>query len=225
VAHSPIANAPEPPKFDDEYRRMRAKLYGFIRPLDQVLKEYKPSDNSLPSRYARAVAYYRISQLDKALPLIDSLIAEEPNNPYFYELKGQMLFENGRVKEALAPYERMVSLAPTEPLLRTSLSHVQIELGDPQLIKPALANLRTALQIDDTNPTTWRLAATAYGLDNQFGMSSLASAEYSLRLGRLNDARGQAQRAERMLPRGSPGWLRAQDIENEAKIQRQERDR
>jgi predicted Zn-dependent protease len=225
VAQSPLANAPEPARFDEEYRRMHAKLFGFIEPLDRVLKQYKTEDASLYSRYARAIAYYRISQLDKAMPLIDSLIAEEPNNPFFYELKGQMLFENGRVKEALAPYERMVALAPNEPLLRTSLAHVQIELGDAELVKPALANLRAALQVDNSNPVAWRLAATAYGRDNQMGMSALSSAEYNLRTGRLNDARGQAQRAERLLPAGSPGWLRAQDIQEQAKSLREQRER
>lgn len=225
VAHSPLANTPEPPLFNEEYRRLHAKLFGFIEPLDRVLKQYKTEDSSLYSRYARAIAYYRVSQLDKALPLVDSLIGDEPNNPFFYELKGQMLFENGRVKEALAPYERMVHLAPAEPLLRTSLAHVQIELGDAQLVKPALTNLRAALQIDNSNPITWRLAATAYGRDNQMGMSALSSAEYNLRTGRLNDARGQAQRAERLLPRGSPGWLRAQDIQEQAKTMREQQER
>jgi predicted Zn-dependent protease len=204
---------------------MHAKLFGFIEPLDRVLKQYKADDASLYSRYARAIAYYRISQLDKAMPLIDSLIADEPNNPFFYELRGQMLFENGRLKEALAPYERMVALAPNEPLLRTSLAHVQIELGDAELVKPALANLRAALQVDNSNPVAWRLAATAYGRDNQMGMSALSSAEYNLRTGRLNDARGQAQRAERLLPAGSPGWLRAQDIQEQAKSLREQRER
>jgi predicted Zn-dependent protease len=136
-----------------------------------------------------------------------------------------MLFENGRVKDALAPYQKMVSLAPNEPLLRTSLAHVQIELNDPNLVKPAVSNLEAALHTDPSNPTSWRLASVAYGLDNQLGMSSLASAEYSLRSNRLNDARGQAQRAERMLPRGSPGWLRAQDIQEEARRAREQRDR
>jgi predicted Zn-dependent protease len=204
---------------------MRAKLYGFVEPIDRTLREYKPEDNSLPSRYARAVAYYRVHQLDKALPLVDGLIAEEPKNPYFHELKGQMLFENGRVKDALAPYEEMVRLAPGEPLLRTGLAHVQIELNDPKLVKPALNNLKAGLSVDDANPTAWRLAATAYGLDNQMGMSALSLAEYNLRIGRLRDAGGQAARAERLLPRGSPGWLRAQDIQNEAKYQREQRDR
>jgi predicted Zn-dependent protease len=225
VAHSPLSSTPEPPAFDEAFRRMHAKLTGFIDPIDRVVKTYKPDDNSIYSRYARAIAYYRASNLDRALPLVDSLITDEPNNPFFLELKGQMLFENGRVKEALPPYQKMVQLASNEPLLRTSLAHVQIELNDPSLVKPALNNLEAALQADPNNPTAWRLASVAYGLDSQMGMSSLAGAEYNLRAGRLNDARGQAQRAERLLPRGSPGWLRAQDIQEEAKRMRDERDR
>jgi len=220
VEHSPYANAPENPSYVDMFNRARAKLVGFIESLDRTLKVYPESDQSLAARYARAIAYYRVSRLDRALPLTDALIAQEPKNPFFRELKGQMLFENARVREALEPYQESVRLAPNEPLLRTGLAHVQLELDDPTMIKPALSNLNAALQVDDTNAQSWQLAAVAYGRDNQLGMAALSLAEYNLLVGRRPDARGQAARAERLLPRGSPGWLRAQDIQVQTKNER-----
>jgi predicted Zn-dependent protease len=214
VEHSPYSNVPERPEFQRRFAMMRAKLIGFIQPLGQVLRAYPEKDQSLPARYARAIAYYRAGQLPAALPLTERLIAEQPDNPYFHEVKGQMLFENGKLAEARTEYEEMVRLAPHEPLLRTELAHVLIESGDQANNSAALANLNAALQVDNTNAQTWQLAATAYGRNGQLGMSALSNAEYNLLIGRKGDARGQANRAARLLPRGSPGWLRAQDIEN-----------
>jgi predicted Zn-dependent protease len=213
VAKSPNSGVAANPRFEEMFRRMRAKLVGFVEPVARTQQAYPDKDASLPARYARAIALYRAARLDAAVPLVDGLIAEEPKNPYFHELKGQMLFETGKVKEALAPYVESVRLAPNEPLLRTSLAHVQIELNDPALEHEALRNLMAALQKDTANPTAWRLAATAYGRNGDLGMSALSLAEFNLLTGKPVDARGQAIRAKRLLKEGSPGWLRAEDIE------------
>src|SRR6185369_7412710 len=127
VARSRFSGAKDRPDFIESHHRMVAKLAGFTNPPGQTLAQYKESDSSIAARYARAVAYYRIPDIAKALPLIDGLIADEPKNPYFHELKGQMLFENGRVAEALGPYEEAVRLQPDSPLLRVELAQVQIE--------------------------------------------------------------------------------------------------
>jgi predicted Zn-dependent protease len=150
--------------------------------------------------------------INRALGELDGLVAEHPRDPYFQELKAQILFENGRIAEALPYNEAAVRLMPNAPLLRISLAHNLIELNKPELDKRALAHLEEALRNDSGNALGWRLAATAYGRGGDIGMSSLSLAEYSLQTGRFQEAIGQAQRADRLLPRGSPGWLRAQDI-------------
>src|SRR5262249_16193474 len=100
VDHAKYSDAPDSPEFIIAHKRMRAKLIGFLQPLAAVLKQYPESNTSLDARYARSIAYYRKADLKKAVPLIDGLIAEKPEDPYFQELKGQMLFENGRGAEA-----------------------------------------------------------------------------------------------------------------------------
>src|SRR6202008_2900004 len=102
----------------DRLKRIKAKLEAFISPPSSTLAAYPERDQSVVARYARAIAYYRIPQLDKALPVIDGLIRDYPKDPYFRELKGQMLFENGRIADAVQPYEEAVRLAPAAPLLR-----------------------------------------------------------------------------------------------------------
>ena len=212
VAQSPYSNTPVPPKLEVMHRRMRAKLYGFLDPVTVTLRRYKATDNSLASRYARAVAHYRKPDLDKALPLIDGLIAQYPTDPYFHELKGQMLFENGRITEALEPYETATRLLPHAPLLRASLARVQLELGKPALLEPAIANLRAVLRTEKDSPFMWRQLAIAYGRNGQMGRSALALAEESMLKGDTAAARHHAARAQELLPRGSAGWLKAEDV-------------
>jgi predicted Zn-dependent protease len=212
VAVSRFSAVPDTPAFAEAHRRMVAKLAGFTNPPAQTLAKYKESDTSMAARYARAVAYYRIPDMAKALPQIDGLIRDEPKNPYFQELKGQMLFENGRLADALGPYEEAVRLQPDAPLLRIELAQVQIEADKPELNKRALANLKEAVRFEDQNGTAWHFLAVAYGRENDIGMSSLSLAEEAMTQGDKKLAEQQATRAALLLKPGTPGRLRAEDL-------------
>ena len=212
LARSPYSDTPEPERFRYLYARMKAKLYAYLNPLDRTLRKYKVSDNSLYSRYARAVAYYRKADLDVALPLIDGLIAQYPNDPYFRELKGQMLFENGRGAEALKPYEAAVGLLPTSSLIRSELAQAQLEMNDPALLPSATKNLKAAIARDPLSPFIWNQLAIAYGRMGKMGQSALAQAEGAMLQDKKDAARYHAGKAKRLLPRGSVGWLKAADI-------------
>lgn len=212
VEQSRFRSVPDSPERVASLARMQGKLAGFIEGLGGAARRYPEADNTLPARYARAIAYYRAARLDRAVPLIDELIAESPSDAYFLELKSQMLFENGRVAESLPPIEAAVKAMPDEPLLRLALGQVQVSLEDPALAKAAIANLEFAARRDADNPAIWHQLSIAYGRDNNRGMASYASAERFMLQGNKRDARGQANIALRLLPTGSPGWLRAQDI-------------
>lgn len=212
VALSPYSDTPTPPILEYLHRRMRAKLHGFLEPLAVTLRRYKESDHSLASRYARAIAQYRKPDLGKALPLIDGLIAQHPTDPYFHELKGQMLFENGRIDEALKPYETATRLLPHSAQLRAGLARIQLELNRPALLEPAIANLRAVLRKERDNSFLWRQLAIAYGRNGQMGQSALAMAEESMLKGDTSAAGYHATRAQETLPHGSAGWLKAEDV-------------
>ncbi len=212
VARSPHSGKSVSKELETLYRRARAKLAGFINPIGHTLRLYKASDNSLESRYARAIGYSRKPDMAKALPLIDGLLAEHPRDPYFWELKGQMIFETGDAKGALAPYKAAIALLPDNPLLKRDLARVQLALNDPSLLKDAIANLLDAVAEDRESPFTWRQLAIAYGRLGDKGHSSLALAEEALLLGRHEVARYHGGLAERVFPQGSREWLQAQDI-------------
>jgi predicted Zn-dependent protease len=216
VKQSPYSDTPDPPEWVELHKRMKAKLLGFLSPPGNVVRDYPLTDNSVAARYARAISYYRIPDLKPALQLIDGLIKQEPRNPYFHELKGQMLFENGRVREAVGPYQEAVRLAPDTALLRVELAQVELETEDPALNRDALAQLLSADRYENRNPDTWRFLAIAYGRNGDLGNSALALAEQAMAEGDRPMARQQAERAIKLLPAGSPGRLRAEDIKIEA---------
>jgi predicted Zn-dependent protease len=212
VARSPYSDAKDSPELIVMHQRMLAKLRGFLWPLDRVLQTYPLTDTSVPARYARSIAYFRVSRLKEALAQIDSLLQEQPDDAFFLEQKGQFLFQNGRLADALPLYQKAAELKPREALIRQELGWVQLETEQPQYIKPAVANLEFASRMESNDPATWQLLAVAYGRDGQLAMSALAQAEQAMASGNKKEARLQARRAVKGLPAGSNGWLRANDI-------------
>jgi predicted Zn-dependent protease len=216
VDQSPYSDVKDPPEWVALNNIMRAKLEAFMWDPQQVLAKWKADDNSEPARYARAIAYYRIPDLKNALALIDGLIADHPSNPFYQELKGQMLFENGRVADAVAPYERAAQLKPGEPLLNIELAQVQLETNDPTLVPKAKEELNAALRVEDDNAEAWRFLAIAYGRSGELGLAALAIAEQNMAEGNYREAAQQADRAQKQLPPG-PQRQRAQDLAQDAK--------
>jgi predicted Zn-dependent protease len=216
VEHSRFSDVPDTPANIELLKRVKVKLGAFTSPPSTTLAAYPEKDQSVLARYARAIAYYRIPNLDKALPTIDGLIREYPNDPYFRELKGQMLFENGRIADAIQPYEEAVRLAPSAPLLRMSLAQTYVESNDPKMNKRVIAFLNDALRTENKETQGWHMLATAYGRDDQIGMAALALAEEGLAAGKKRDAQQQALRAKGLLPKNSAGYNRAENIHREA---------
>lgn len=219
VEKSRFSDVEIPSALRAEHDRMVGKLDGFLKQPAATLNAYKADDSSVKARYARSIAYFRNAELDKALPIIDGLLEQLPDDPWILELKGQMLFENGRIADALPYYENAVRLRPREPLLRVGLAHAQIELGTEAGIREAKGHLEQALRDDRFLPLAWRLAAVTYGREGNLGLSALALAEYNLLGGQSLDAMGQAKKAMRLLKEGEPAWLRAQDLHDIAERQ------
>ncbi|CAN7307676.1 M48 family metalloprotease [Phenylobacterium sp. LjRoot219] len=194
-----------------EHAIMKAKLDGFLNPQSAVVK-YTEADKGYPARYARAIAYYQMKEPDKALKQIDALLQEQPDNPYLWELKGQILFEFGRTQEAEAPQRRSVELKPDAPLLRINLGQTLIALDDNAKVDEGVAELKRALTAEEDNAVAWRLLAQAYDKRGQEGLARLATAEYQFYVGDMNQARVFAMRAREKLSKNTPDWRRATDI-------------
>ncbi len=210
---SPYWDKKDAPELQLRHDLMRAKLFGFMDRPDQVAHRYPGTDTSLPARYARAISAYKYSDLRNAIAQIDALIATQPNNPYFHELKGQALLEGGRPAEAVAPLRKAVSLAPDGTLIRVMLGQALVATGDPKLANDAVVLLRTALIRDPDVPEGYRYLAMAFGRKGDLAEADLASAQAAFTGGDFKAAKMLALRAKGRFPTGSPGWVKADDIE------------
>jgi predicted Zn-dependent protease len=209
---SPYWDVKDPPELQLRHDMMRAKLSGFLDRPGAVYRRYPLSDHSLPARYARAIATYRYGGLRDALPQIDGLIQAEPNNPYFYELKGQALLEGGRPAEAIAPLRHAVTLAHGAPLIDIMLGQALIATDNKKYAEEAVPLLRNALAREPEAPEAYAQLAMAYGRKGDLAQADLAAAQAAFNRGDLMTARQLASRAKTRLPIGSPAWVQADDI-------------
>jgi predicted Zn-dependent protease len=211
VEQMPHFETPDTPEALAEHEIMKAKLDGFINPTIAIAK-YTEKDTSYPARYARAIAYYQMKEPDQSLKLIDALLAEQPDNPYLWELKGQVLFEFGRAAEAEAPQRKSVELKPDAPLLRINLGQTLIALDSEAKVEEGVGELKRALSQEHDNATAWRILAQAYDKQGKEGLARLATGEYFFSVNNPTQARVFAMRAREKLERDTPEWRRATDI-------------
>ncbi|MDP1631979.1 MAG: M48 family metalloprotease [Caulobacter sp.] len=211
VSAQPSFPARDTPEEILEFETMKAKIDGFMNP-QLSLTKYKETDTSYPARYARAIAYYQTKDPDRAISLIDAMLVEQPDNPYLWELKGQILFEFGRAAEAEFPQRRSVALKPDAALLRVNLGQTLINLDDAAKRDEGIAELKRVTLLEDDNAEAWRLLAQAYDRRGDEGLARLATAEQYFAVGALNESRTFAMRARELFPRGGVQWLRATDI-------------
>ncbi|MEE2760248.1 MAG: M48 family metalloprotease [Pseudomonadota bacterium] len=212
VANSRYTNVPTPEKFKRAPARMVAKLRAFTQTKSRTFKYYPKSDISVPARYARAIALFRNAKTNKALKIMAGLIFEQPDDPYFHELKGQILFENGRIDEAIPPYEKAAELLPGSSLILADLARAQMQKDDATSRDKAIRNLNSSLAIEPKRPFTWRLLATAEGKNSNMVESWRALAEEALLHGRFDNAISLARRSQSRTEVGTPVWLRTEDI-------------
>lgn len=223
----PAWDRPTDPELEERFQRVRAKLIGFVDDPRRVLQRYPESDGSMPARIARAYAWHRDSHPERAIAEIDSLIAERPHDPYFLELRGQILLETGRPREALESLRESVARAPDQPLIAAMLGHALISTEDPRHFAEAEQVLRTAIGRDNSNPFAWYQLGIVYDRNGDQARAALATAERYNLIGQPQLALPNAEQAMMGIPVGTPDWLRAQDIAmvSRAEVQRQQRQR
>ncbi|MGH1403849.1 MAG: M48 family metalloprotease [Alphaproteobacteria bacterium] len=214
VSESAYTGQGYPKAWNAQHQRMKAKLIGFIHP-EQIQWVYDDKDVSVPAQYARAIGAYRQNRIEEALKRIDDLLQQEPKNPYFFELKGQMLVEFGRVEEAVPYYERAVSILPESSLFRIALAHALIEgagQSGQESLKEAIDHLERALQDEPRSSRVHRLLATAYGRVGKANRAKLHLAEEAVLQRRFPYAKQHAQAIINAEEEGSSLWIKAKDI-------------
>jgi predicted Zn-dependent protease len=212
ITGSPYYNVPTDPALEARFQRIKGKLFGFTQDPPVTIAKYPESDQSAPARYARTYAWHRGAYPERAVVEVDKLVASAPHDPYYLELKGQVLLESGRPKEAIIPLREAVATRPDQPLIAALLGHALIASEDQANLAEAKRVLRVAVQRDDENPFAWYQLGVIYAGEGDTARALLASAErYSLS-GEARLAMQNADAALRGLPVGTPDYIRAQDI-------------
>ena len=209
---SPYWDAKDPPALILRHQLVQAKLTGFIGGPQAVMQKYPPSDQSMPARYARAIAMFRRGDIANALPIIDSLTKELPENPYFWELKAQALLENGRAAEAVTPVHKAIDLLPNNGLIQILAAQAYIDTGTPDNARQAIPLLRQAQRSEGETPETYRLLARAYAQTGDIPHAELATAQAALLMGDMRLAMEKAKSAQASFKTGTPEWTQASDV-------------
>jgi predicted Zn-dependent protease len=191
---------------------MRAKISGFLERQDTVYRRYPLSNTSLPARYAHAISTYLHGDLNNALGQIDSLIQAQPNNPYFYELRGQALLEGARPAEAIPALRKAVALSNNAPLIEILLGQALVAADNKAYTEEAINILRNAMARETEQPIGYTQLAMAFARKGDLAEADLASAQSAFLRGDNKTAKDLASRAKTRFAVGTPGWVKADDI-------------
>ncbi|MFN3890491.1 MAG: M48 family metalloprotease [Beijerinckiaceae bacterium] len=209
---SPHWNAVDSPALQLRHDMARAKLVGFTANAGEASRRYAMSDNSMPARYARAISAYRFGRLDDALTQVGALIAAQPNNPWFQELRGQFLLESGRPDQAIEPLRRANALAPNATPIQVLLGHALLSSNNPKNVDQAITILTRVTQRENDYPEAFQYLAMAHERKGNQPQAMIAAAQGLMLMGRFVEARTQADRVKKLVPERSPIWLKADDI-------------
>ncbi len=209
---SPYFDKKDPPELMLRHQLMQAKLAGYQNSAKAVFRDYPTSDQSMPARYARAIAMYRQGDIKNALPVLDSLIKDLPENPYFWELKGQALMESGRPSEALEPIRKAMKLLPNNGLIQILMAQALIGTNNKNNAKEAVSLLKKAQRTENDMPVLYQYLGMAYGKMGDIPRAELATAEFAMLRGDRKLALDKANAAQKLFKTGTPEWTRANDI-------------
>jgi predicted Zn-dependent protease len=215
----PAWDKPLNPKWEADFKRIKAKLTGFLADPNATLRDYPESDTSVPARYARAYAWHKAAYPQKALAESSALVAQAPDDPYFLELHGQILLESGKPAEAIGPLRKAVQLTGNQPLIAGIFGHALVATEDKANLDEAATVLKAAVAKDNRNPFAWYQLGVVFEQKGDTPRAALASAERYLMEGAPQFALPNAQTAMAGLPEYSADWIRAQDINMVAEAQ------
>ncbi|MCP9230112.1 M48 family metalloprotease [Mesorhizobium sp. LMG 17147] len=217
VKQSPYVDKVDPPALQQRHDMMRIKIAAYMQGQAAASRLMRKNPGSLASRYGDAQMTYLFGNLASALTKTNALIKEQPKNPYFQELRGDILMKANRPKDAADAYAKAVSLDPARSgLLPVSYGQALMAIGTEDSLKKAVAQINTGLGRDRENADGYRYLAQAYGELGNIPAAELATAEGHFYSGDYKNAKIFAMRAQQSMKRGEPGWLRAQDIINYA---------
>ena len=203
---------PEKSAYDDEFKIIKAKLSAFLLPVERAQNMYPKTDKTAAGRYANAIIEYKKNNLKQSIQILDELIKQNPLSPYYYELKGQFLFETSQINSALKAYDKALKLKPESKDIMLSWAHASLEAPHTQEKLDKIIATLNKVQISSPSATAWLLLARAYDEKNQKAHSLYASAQYSFSIKNYAVAQKQIEEALKTAPENLR--IRLNDLKN-----------
>lgn len=212
---SPYYDTKDSPTLQQRHDLMRAKIAIFTQGQGAASRLFRGERGGLASTYAEAISAYQFGNPRTAVAKADALIKAQPKNPYFQELRADSLMKANRPAEAAEAYAKAMRLDPVKSgTLQVGYGQALLATGKPELIRKAVGELQKGLDRDRQNIAGYQYLAQAYGRLGDEASAELALAEGHYYSGNYKDAKIFAARSQMKFKRGSPGWVRAQDIIN-----------
>ena len=192
-AHS---DRPAPTDVAALFERVRAKIIAWTENPQRVhaMAHDVAPDASIAS-YMKAIADFRRGNLGAAADRLDQLVARHPDDPYFHEFRGDILFALARPVDAAAAYRAAISRRPGSALIQINLGRALIASGSrPTLPKP-YPPLKPRGPSKASGPVH-RQYGIALGRSGRIAEADLALADEAILLG---DGRRAAKLARRVL--------------------------
>ncbi|MDZ4671221.1 MAG: tetratricopeptide repeat protein [Phototrophicales bacterium] len=83
-----------------------------------------------PDEYKKAVRALRKSEYSEAVKNMDMLIKTEPDNPFHYRFRAEVLRVWGKLPLAKRDYKKMTDLAPDMAVAWNGLAEIELQIGD-----------------------------------------------------------------------------------------------
>ena len=154
----------------------------------------------------------RSGNLDGARMGVQTLISRNPDNPYYYELLGDIEYQFGHYDDSVDAYEKSLELLGNAPQIQTALALVLSERRKNDDAMRAIEMCKRAI-LTEPAPLTYWVMARAYG-ENDPGRAAWAMAEYNNMIGKDAEAKTYAKRAKKQLKKTDAEYIKSDDIIN-----------
>ncbi len=206
-------NKPDPESLQFRHDMARAKIAAYSQSAGAVRRLFSKNMRSPQAQYGDAIATYLAGSPRNALPKIDNLIKQYPKYAYFHEMKGEMLLSSGKARLAIKPFQQAIKLDRFKSgIIYIELGQAYLETNDKKLLDKAIKTLKAGISRDPRTTNGYSYLGRAYALKGQNNLAVAAAAEHNFNIGKYKQAKQYARRAQLKLKRGSPQWLRLQDI-------------
>ncbi len=210
---SPFFNKLDNPALQVRHDFARAKIAAYSGGAGLVRSVFRKKLNGPAANYGLAISHFLQGSPQQGIRIMQKLVKQNPKNPYVHEMMGEIYLRSGKAGLAVKSFRNAISLDKRNTgILRIQLGHALLETGKRENLDPAIRTLKEGIGRDKYSSAGFGYLARAYAARGDQVLALAASAEERYLQGNIKAAKQFATRAMPGIKKGSPQWLRLQDI-------------